>query len=143
VNSIQWLCPWISQQIVGYHVKSCVVFSLCLLLLLSLFSRPVITNWYQSWFGSVQVRTMVGGKSLKVDKFTWRNNFSLWHIKIRTVLKQQGLWTPLLKPAPNPLPADITTMEEKAHSTPLLALEDHIIAKVAKEDIAIGMWCKL
>jgi len=63
---------------------------------------------------------MTGGKSLKVNKFARRNNFSLWQIKIRVLLKPQGLWTPLLKPASNPLPANIAT-EEKAS----------------------GMWCKL
>jgi len=49
----------------------------------------------------------------------------------------------LLKPALNPLPADITTLEEKTHSTLLFDLENHIITKVAKEDIATGMWCTL
>jgi len=86
---------------------------------------------------------MARGKSLKVDKFTRRDNFSLWQIKIRAVLKQQGLWTPLLKPASNPLPVDIATMEENAHSTLLLALEDHIITEVAEEDTDVGMWCKV
>jgi hypothetical protein len=70
---------------------------------------------------------MVKGKSLKVDKFTERNNFSLWQIKIRVLLKQQSLWTPLLRPASNPLPTDIATLEEKAHSMLLLTMEDHII----------------
>jgi len=65
---------------------------------------------------------MTGGKSLKVDKFTGRNNFSLWKIKIRALLNQQGLWTPLLKPAPNPLPADFATQGEKAYYTFLLGL---------------------
>jgi hypothetical protein len=80
---------------------------------------------------------MTGGKSLKVDKFTGRNNFNLWQIKIRVLLKQ-GLWTPLLKPSPNPLLADFATLEEKAHSTLLLALDDHIITEVVEEDTAAG-----
>jgi hypothetical protein len=82
---------------------------------------------------------MARGKSLKVDKFTERNNFSLWQIKIRVVLKQQGLWTPLLKPTPNSLPIDIATLEEKAHSTLLLASEDHITTKVDEEDTDVGL----
>jgi hypothetical protein len=49
----------------------------------------------------------------------------------------------LLKPAPNPLHADIATQEEKAHSTLLLALEDHIITEVIEEDNVVCLWCKL
>jgi hypothetical protein len=49
----------------------------------------------------------------------------------------------LLKPAPNPLPADFATLEEKAHSTLLLILDDHIITEVAEEDTDVGLWCKL
>jgi len=102
-----------------------------------------LTNLYKSWFKSIQEGTIIGGKNLKVDKFTGRNNFSLWQIKIWALLKQHGLWTPLLKPAPNPLPADIATREEKAHSTLLLAFDDHVITKVAEEDTNVGLWCKL
>lgn len=86
---------------------------------------------------------MAGGKRLKVGKFTVRNNFSLWQIKIRAFLKQQGLWTNYLKLTSNPLPADIATLEEKALSTLFLALKDHIITKVVEEDTVIGLWCKL
>lgn len=67
----------------------------------------------------------------------------MWQIKIRALLKQQDLWMPFLKLAPNPLPTDIATMEEKAHSTLLLVLEDHIITEVVEEDIATSLWCKL
>ena len=49
----------------------------------------------------------------------------------------------MLKPASNPLPVDIATLEEKAHSTLLLVLDDHIITEVAEEDSVVGLWCKL
>ena len=78
---------------------------------------------------------------MKIDKFTGRNNFSLWQIKIRVLLKQQRLWTPLLKSAPNLL--HIATLEDMAHSMLLLALEDHIITEVVEEDTVVGLWCKL
>jgi len=58
------------------------------------------------------------------------------------LLKRQGLWTPLLKHALNPFSVDIATLEEKTHSTLLLALEEHIIIEVAEEDIFVGRWCK-
>ncbi|CAO2834823.1 unnamed protein product [Amaranthus hypochondriacus] len=35
--------------------------------------------------------------NVKIDKFTGRNSFSLWQIKMRALLKQQGLWAPLSK----------------------------------------------
>ncbi|GAA0149452.1 hypothetical protein LIER_08616 [Lithospermum erythrorhizon] len=52
-------------------------------------------------------------KSLKVDKFTGRNNFSLWQIKKRH--------TPLC----------------------FLSLEDDIITEVAEQDTIASLWCKL
>ncbi|GAA0159883.1 hypothetical protein LIER_16563 [Lithospermum erythrorhizon] len=79
----------------------------------------------------------MGGKSLKVENFTRRNSFSLWQIKVRALLKREGFWTPLLKPAPNPEP------ENMAHSMLLLSLEDDIIAEVSEQDIVAELWCKL
>ena len=49
----------------------------------------------------------------------------------------------MLKPVPNPLHADFATLKEKAHSTLLLDLDDHIITEVAEEDTTSGLWCKL
>jgi len=57
--------------------------------------------------------------------------------------KQQDLWTPLLKQVPDPLPADIAALEEKAHSMLLFALEDHIITEITDEDTDVGLECKL
>ncbi|GAA0168011.1 hypothetical protein LIER_22829 [Lithospermum erythrorhizon] len=85
----------------------------------------------------------MGGKSLKVDKFTGRNSFSLRQIKVRALLKQEGLWTPLLKNPPNPPPDNMNALEERTHSTFLLSLEDNIITEVAEQDTAAGLWCKL
>ena len=33
--------------------------------------------------------------NVKIDKFTRRNNFGLWQIKMQSLLLQQGLWAPL------------------------------------------------
>ena len=87
---------------------------------------------------------MVGGKSLKVDKFIGKNDVSLWQIKIWALIKSRVyIWTLLLKSASNPLPTDIATWEEKAHSTLLLTLKDHIIIEVAEEDTDDVLWCNL
>ena len=37
----------------------------------------------------------------------------------------------------------MTTLEEKAHSTIMLCLDDHIVTKVAEEETSSGMWLKL
>ena len=42
------------------------------------------------------VREMFG-MNVKIDKFTGRNSFSLWQIKMQALLKQQGLWASLAK----------------------------------------------
>ncbi|GAA0175806.1 hypothetical protein LIER_28909 [Lithospermum erythrorhizon] len=68
----------------------------------------------------------MGGKSLKIDKFTGKNSFGLLQIKVRVLLKREGLRAPLLKPTPKPLLDNIVTLKEKAHST-LLSPEADII----------------
>ena len=87
----------------------------------------------------------MSGSVLKIDKFTGRNSFSLWQIKMRALLKQQGLWTPL---AADKKGADTTTaeyglLEEKAHSTIMLCLADDVITEVADQETASKLWLKL
>lgn len=84
----------------------------------------------------------------KIDKFTGRNSFGLWQIKMRALLKQQGIWKPLVKSdksgaAGGPSEAELEAMEEKAHSTILLCLADDVITEVADEITAAGLWAKL
>ena len=105
-----------------------------------IFLTSVITNSHQS---EVTVRKMSGGINVKVDKFTGRNSFSLWQIKMRALLKQQGLWAPLNKKSKDSESAEMASLEEKAHSTILLCLADDIITEIAKEDTASGLWLKL
>ncbi|XP_047309792.1 replication protein A 70 kDa DNA-binding subunit A-like [Impatiens glandulifera] len=76
-------------------------------------------------------------------------------IKMRELLKQQGVWAPLSKekaeivagPAKESTSGKITTeleaFEEKAHSTILLYLADEVITEVSDEDTVIGLWSKL
>ncbi|CAM8989663.1 unnamed protein product [Rhodiola kirilowii] len=40
---------------------------------------------------------MAAMNNVKIDKFTGRNSFGLWQIKMRALLKQQGLWQGRLK----------------------------------------------
>ena len=79
--------------------------------------------------------------NVKVDKFTGRNSFGLWQIKMRSLLKQQGLWAPL-SGKPKSEDADEeewNTLEEKAHSTIMLCLSDDVIIEVADQETADGL----
>ena len=80
--------------------------------------------------------------NVKIDKFTGRNSFSLWQIKMRALLKQQGLWAPLSKD--NKVDAaEMATLEEKAHSRIMLCLADDVITEVSDAETAAGLWLKL
>ena len=81
--------------------------------------------------------------NVKIDNFTRRNSFSLWQIKMRDSLKQQGLWAPLTMKSTDSITGEITTLEEKAHSTIILCLDDEIITEVVEEENASGLWLKL
>ncbi|KAJ4714843.1 Retrovirus-related Pol polyprotein from transposon TNT 1-94 [Melia azedarach] len=81
----------------------------------------------------------MSGINVKIDKFTGRNSFSLWQIKMQALLKQQGLWAPLARKPVDPITAEMAVMEEKAHSTIMLCLADDIITEVAEEETAQGM----
>ncbi|KAJ4711603.1 Retrovirus-related Pol polyprotein from transposon TNT 1-94 [Melia azedarach] len=85
----------------------------------------------------------MSGMNVKIDKFTGRNSFSLWQIKMRALLKQQGLWAPLARKPADPITAEMAVLEEKAHSTIMLCLADNIITEVAEEETAQGLWVKL
>ncbi|KAJ4711012.1 Retrovirus-related Pol polyprotein from transposon TNT 1-94 [Melia azedarach] len=85
----------------------------------------------------------MSGMNVKIDKFTGRNSFSLWQIKMRALLKQQGLWAPLARKPADPITAEMAVLEEKAHSTIMLCLAEDIITEVAEEETAQGLWVKL
>ncbi|KAJ4717199.1 Retrovirus-related Pol polyprotein from transposon TNT 1-94 [Melia azedarach] len=85
----------------------------------------------------------MSGMNVKIDKFTGRNSFSLWQIKMRALLKQQGLWAPLARKLADPITTEMAVLEEKAHSTIMLCLADDIITEVAEEETAQGLWVKL
>ncbi|GJQ92982.1 retrovirus-related pol polyprotein from transposon TNT 1-94 [Tanacetum coccineum] len=89
-------------------------------------------------------QTSTPSPSVNIEKFNGKSNFSLWRIKIRALLKQQGIWAPLA----GPKPADMTdakynSQDEKAHSTILLSLSDEVLYEVADEETAAGVWKKL
>ncbi|GJW21741.1 retrovirus-related pol polyprotein from transposon TNT 1-94 [Tanacetum coccineum] len=79
-----------------------------------------------------------------VEKFNGKSNFSLWRVKVRALLKQQGIWAPLAGPKPADMSdAKFNSLDEKAHSTILLSLSDEVLYEVADEETAAGVWKKL
>ena len=82
----------------------------------------------------------------EVEKFDGRNNFSLWHIKMRALLVQQRL-SKVLKG----IEALLTTMSdeendelmEKTHSAILLRLGNEVLREITNEDIVAKLWLKL
>ena len=80
---------------------------------------------------------------MKIDKFTGRNSFSLWQIKMKALLKQQGLCAPLSGKKVEPDTIEMEVTEEKAYSTILLCLADEIIITVSGVDAAADLWSKL
>ncbi|GKD90494.1 hypothetical protein Tco_1366001, partial [Tanacetum coccineum] len=82
--------------------------------------------------------------SISIEKFNGKCNFSLWRIKVRALLKQQGIWAPLA----GPKPADMTdarynSQDEKAYSTIFLSLSDEVLYEVADEETGADVWKKL
>ncbi|CAL1356456.1 unnamed protein product [Linum trigynum] len=80
-----------------------------------------------------------------IDKFTGKNNFAIWHIKMQALLKQQGLWGPVSAKQKKAAVDDYewNTLEEKAHSTIMLSLFDDVIIEVTTEKTVPGLWLKL
>ncbi|KAK9691321.1 hypothetical protein RND81_09G189400 [Saponaria officinalis] len=93
----------------------------------------------------------------KIDRFTGRNNFELWQIKMRALLKQRCIWRPLTPGFSTKVTKTVTgaaagaeslvtetedpelvTMEERAHATILFCLADDVITEVASEETAAG-----
>ncbi|KAJ4704466.1 Retrovirus-related Pol polyprotein from transposon TNT 1-94 [Melia azedarach] len=85
----------------------------------------------------------MSGMNVKIDKFMRRNSFSLLQIKMRALLKQQGLWVSLARKPANPITAGMVVLEEKAHSTIMLSLADDIITEIVGEETVQGLWVKL
>lgn len=90
--------------------------------------------------------TSVSSTKYDVEKFTGKNSFSLWRIKMRAVLVQQGLLKALS--GKDKLPSTLSEeqkddMLERAHSAILLCLGDEVLREVADEKTASGLWLRL
>jgi len=79
-----------------------------------------------------------------VEKFDGNNSFSLWRVKMRALLRQQGVARVLDAEAATKLSKEErANMEDKAHSAIQLCLADSVLREVADEETAKGLWDKL
>ncbi|RVX00023.1 Retrovirus-related Pol polyprotein from transposon TNT 1-94 [Vitis vinifera] len=88
----------------------------------------------------------MGTAKFDVEKFTGKNDFGLWRLKMRALLVQQGLQDALL--GEKNLPSTMQEKQkiellEKAHSAIILSLGDTVLREVAKAKSAAEVWLKL
>uniref|UniRef100_A0A2N9JAK8 Uncharacterized protein n=1 Tax=Fagus sylvatica TaxID=28930 RepID=A0A2N9JAK8_FAGSY len=86
------------------------------------------------------------GAKNEIEKFNGKNDFSLWHVKMRVLLVQQGLLRALK--GKDSLLAQLSEEEkedllERAHSAIQLSLADEVLSEVVEEKIAARLWLKL
>ena len=79
---------------------------------------------------------MARDSTIRIEKFTRKNSFGLWKIKMKALLKVQQIWRLLALKSTTAGSKDgltdgqLAVMEEKAHSTILLCFDEHIITEV-------------
>ena len=82
----------------------------------------------------------------EVEKLTGKSNFSLWKLKVRDLLVQQGLHKAL--DGATKKPATITTsdwedLDARALNTIWLCLADEVVFNIVEEPTSSGLWGKL
>lgn len=89
----------------------------------------------------------------EMEKFTGKNDFGLWKVKMKAVLIQQGLWE-ALRTEEDQKEGEENQKDEKevlkkqeqrerAHSAIILSLGDRVLREVCKEKTAVALWAKL
>jgi hypothetical protein len=77
----------------------------------------------------------------EVEKFDDYNSFSFWRIKMRALLRQQGLAKILDGEVPSTLSMEESKeLEEKSHSIILFSFSNEVLREVINEETAIGLW---
>ena len=112
--------------------------------IVKLFVLGVCGCSYHKSYGLILRRVFRG----KFEKFNGKYCFALWKIKIKTLLKQQQIWRSLIPRSAASTSGSgegltdgqLALMEEKAHSTILLSLDDHISTEVANQKMVVKLW---
>ena len=88
---------------------------------------------------------------LEAERFTGKNDFGLWRMKMKAMLIQQGLSAALEKQADakageepdEKAKSKLAEIHAKAHSVVILCLGDKVLREVSKETTAAGILTKL
>ena len=90
VNHVNFLC---------HFLVVCIEFLVVSLLFIDFCFRCRTTIGIKSsGFNSLESflsETMAGDSTIRIEKFTGKNSFGLWQIKMKALLKQQQIWRPL------------------------------------------------
>ncbi|KAH9678577.1 hypothetical protein KPL71_025773 [Citrus sinensis] len=91
--------------------------------------------------------------NLKVDleKFTGKNDFNMWKVKMEALLITQGLGDALepvtkkegMETLSSLTPQQVADIDKRARSTIILSLGDYVIREVANEKTVADLWAKL
>lgn len=82
----------------------------------------------------------------EAEKFTGKNDFSLWRIKMKVLLVQQGLSESIkekLATMTDEQAVKWQEAQEKAHSAIVLCLADNVLREVSHVETALEVWNKL
>jgi len=86
-----------------------------------------------------------------LEKFTGKNDFNMWKVKMEALLITQGLGDALepvikkegIEGSSSLTPQQATDIDKRARSTIILSLGDSVIREVAKEKTVADLWAKL
>ncbi|KAH9697287.1 hypothetical protein KPL71_023550 [Citrus sinensis] len=95
----------------------------------------------------------MAGSKIDLEKFTGKNDFNMWKVKMEALLITQGLGDalePIIKKegleastSSSLTPQQAAEIDKKARSTIILSLGDSVIREVARERSVADLWAKL
>ncbi|GKB97174.1 hypothetical protein Tco_0983311 [Tanacetum coccineum] len=80
------------------------------------------------------------GTKFDIEKFDEKNDFALWHVRMKTLLEQQGLAATLEELPATTIAAYDNVIQKKAFSALILCLGDHVLREITKEMTVAGIW---
>jgi hypothetical protein len=88
----------------------------------------------------------VQSSKFEVEKFSGKNSFALWKLKMRDLLVQQGLQKALAGKTKKPTSMtdeDWEDLDARALSTIRLCLADEVLFNIVEEETTTGLWNRL
>ena len=93
----------------------------------------------------------MASSKVDIEKFTGKNDFNMWKIKMKALLITQGLGDAIEFEnskdgegvSSSKTPEEVVEIDKRARSAIILSLGDSVIKEVAKEKIVVGLWAML